>query len=67
MNAGRRWIRYELGADDVPHDVLEPRVRAQLFLTPQVTLGGMIGGSVMPDERGWMAGVYVGLYSLELK
>jgi hypothetical protein len=67
MNAGRRWIRYELGAENVPHNVLEPRVRGQLFLTPQVTLGGMIGASVMPEERGWMAGVYVGLYSLDMK
>lgn len=67
MNAGRRWIRYELGADNVPHNVLEPRVRGQLFLNPQVALGGMIGASLMPEERGWMAGVYVGLYSFDMK
>lgn len=67
MAGGRRWLRYELGAEDVPFTVLEPRVRGQWFLTPQVTLGGVVGGSVMPEERGWMAGVYVGIYSREGK
>lgn len=66
MSGGRRWVRSELGADDVPEMVLEPRVRAQLTLTPQVTVGGVIGASALPDERGWMAGIYLGLYSFEI-
>lgn len=63
LGAGRRWLRYELGADDVPETVLEPRVRGQLSLTPQITLGGVIGASAMPGEHGWMAGLYFGMYS----
>jgi hypothetical protein len=63
---GRRWLRYELGADDVPETVLEPRLRAQLLLKPQITLGAVIGANAMPEERGWMAGLYIGMYSLAL-
>ncbi len=61
--AGRRWLRYELGAEDVGSFALEPRVRGQMWLSPQVTLGGLIGANAAPGESGWMAGVYVGVYS----
>ena len=63
MSGGRRWLRYEMGADDIPSTVLEPRVRGQLLLAPQLTVGGVIGANAMPGERGWMAGMYIGLYS----
>lgn len=63
MTGGRRWLRSELNAENVPSFMLEPRVRAQLTLTPQVTVGGVIGANAMPDERGWMAGVYIGMFS----
>lgn len=63
MGGGRRWLRAELGADDVPSWVLEPRVRGQFTVTPQVTVGGVVGANALPDESGWMAGVYVGIFS----
>jgi hypothetical protein len=63
MSGGRRWLRAELGAEDLPSWVLEPRVRGQFTLTPQVTLGGVLGANALPDESGWMAGVYVGIFS----
>lgn len=66
LTAGRQWIRNELGADNVPRTMLEPRVRAQLPLTPQITIGGVIGASALPDDRGWMAGIFVGMYSFDL-
>ncbi len=63
MIAGRRWLRYELGAEDVGAFALEPRLRGQLWLSPQVTLGGLIGANAAPGENGWMAGLYFGVYS----
>jgi hypothetical protein len=63
--AGRRWLRYELGAEDVASVALEPRVRGQLWLGPQVSLGGVVGANAVPGEQGWMAGIYLGLYSDE--
>lgn len=66
LAGGRRWVRAKLGVDDVPSWMLEPRVRGQLALTPQVTLGGVVGAGVLPDERGWMAGVYLGFFSAAL-
>ncbi len=61
--AGRRWLRYELGAEDVASVAVEPRVRGQLWLGPQVSLGGVIGANAVPGETGWMAGIYLGIYS----
>lgn len=63
MIAGRRWLRYELGAEDVGSYALEPRLRGQLWLSPQVTVGGLVGANAVPHESGWMAGVYLGIYS----
>ncbi|MDX2090704.1 MAG: hypothetical protein SFX73_22795 [Kofleriaceae bacterium] len=61
--AGRQWLRYDLNATDVGANVVEPRVRAQVLLNPQVSLGGMIGANAMPEERGWTAGLFLGIYS----
>jgi hypothetical protein len=63
MIAGRRWLRYELGAEDEGSFALEPRLRGQLWLSPQVTLGGLVGANAAPGANGWMAGVYFGVYS----
>lgn len=61
--AGRRWIRYDLdGGTDPTRMVAEPRVRADLWLAPQVTLGGAVGAT-LGDDAVWMAGIYVGLHS----
>ncbi|MBA3463210.1 MAG: hypothetical protein H0T46_24855 [Deltaproteobacteria bacterium] len=61
--AGRRWLRTELGADDIASVAIEPRVRGQLLVGPQVTIGGVIGANAVPGEHGWMAGIYIGLFS----
>ncbi len=66
LTGGRRWLRHDVGADDIPATVLEPRVRAQLALGSQVTLGGVIGASALSDQHGWMAGLYLGIYSADL-
>jgi hypothetical protein len=63
MIAGRRWLRYELGDEDVGSFALEPRIRGQMWLSPQVTLGGLVGANAAPGANGWMAGVYFGVYS----
>ena len=61
--AGPRWTRYELGSEDVRTTPVETRVRGQLWLSPQVTLGGVLGANAVPGERGWIAGIYVGVFS----
>lgn len=60
--AGRQWLRYNFDSGDVPVNVLEPRARGQLAVSEQVSLGGVIGGGLL-GEGGWMAGIYVGVYS----
>lgn len=62
MIAGRQWLRYEHNAPDVPVTVFEPRARAQISLSDQVSLGGVIGAGLAGDA-GWMAGLYLGVYS----
>lgn len=62
MIGGRQWLRYEHNAVDVPVTVFEPRARAQLSLSSQVSLGGVIGAGLTADA-GWMAGLYLGVYS----
>jgi hypothetical protein len=61
--AGRRWVRYELvGKEDHNAMIAEPRVRADLWLGPLVTLGGAVGAT-LGDRSVWMAGVYFGIHS----
>ncbi len=62
MIGGRQWLRYEFNAPDVPVTVLEPRARAQMALSSQVSVGGVIGAGLLGDA-GWMAGLYLGVYS----
>lgn len=61
--AGRRWIRYALdGAEDPTLMMAEPRVRADLWLASQLTLG-VAAGATLGDHSVWMAGVYIGFHS----
>lgn len=60
---GRQWVRAELGADDVGAWMVEPRLRGQFTLTPQVTLGGVLGADALADQHGWVAGLYLGFFS----
>lgn len=43
--------------------VVEARVRAETWLTPYMTVGGIAGASVI-DRSDWMAGVTVGFHTL---
>jgi hypothetical protein len=63
--AGRRWVRYRItGPQDDNVLMVEPRVRADLWLSPRVTLGGAAGATV-GDRSVWMAGVYIGVHSAD--
>lgn len=62
LTGGRQWLREGLGAENVGVTMLEPRARGQLLLSEQISVGGVIGASVLGD-KGWLAGVYIGLYS----
>lgn len=62
LMGGRQWLRYDFDAEDVPVTVFEPRARAQLALSPQVSLGAVIGAGLTGDA-GWMSGIYLGFYS----
>lgn len=61
---GRRWARYDLKYQRTDDDVwiTEPRVRADLFLSPRWTLGAA-AGATLSDRTVWMAGVYLGVNS----
>jgi hypothetical protein len=59
---GPQWRRAGQDAADVTRFAVEPRARAQLWLTPQVTLGGVLGTSGPLGDGGYMAGVYLGVY-----
>lgn len=58
---GSRSLRYRLGAKDVVDTIVEPRVRAYLWLNSQVTLGAAAGATL--GDLGWMVGAYVGVHS----
>jgi hypothetical protein len=61
--AGRRWVRYEIkGREDDSVMIAEPRVRADLWLSPRWTFGGAAGATI-GDRSVWMAGIYFGLHS----
>lgn len=60
--AGRRWVRYEIvGREDPNKLIAEPRVRADLWLSPSWTFGGAVGAT-LSERQVWMAGLYVGLH-----
>jgi hypothetical protein len=59
--AGRRWMREDGDSADVASFAVEPRLRAQFWMAPQLTLGAAIG--VTPLDRSYMAGVFLGVHS----
>lgn len=62
LAGGWRGLRFRGGIDDVHSYVAEPRVRGQLRIGEQLSLGAMAGASIA--ERGsWMAGLYLGVHS----
>jgi hypothetical protein len=61
LAGGIRLVDTELG-DAAEQGVLEVRARADLWLTPWLTLGAGIGTSLL-DRGDWMTGVYLGAHS----
>jgi hypothetical protein len=62
LATGPRWVRYASELDDVAKLIAEPRVRAEVWVYPQWTLGTAIGSTLGGGDV-WMAGIYVGLHS----
>ena len=65
LAAGKRWVRYSLMSANHNSWMVEPRVRAEMWLSDRFTLGGAIGSTLGADARTWMAGVYIGVHSLD--
>lgn len=63
--AGKRWVRYDIMENNRTTWMVEPRVRAETWLSDRFTLGGAIGSTITGDVRIWMAGLYLGVHSLE--
>jgi len=61
LAAGQRWMRYDAFSKDVGSQVIEPRVRGELWLSPQITFGAALGAS--SGDGGWVAGMYLSVYS----
>jgi len=64
--AGQRWVRYDDTnmRTDPSALIAEPRLRADIWIAPQVTLGAA-AGATLGDSSVWMAGVYLGVHSIE--
>lgn len=62
LAAGWRGLRFSFGDDNHDSFLFEPRVRGQLWIADQFTLGAT-AGALVGTEREWMAGVYLGVHS----
>jgi hypothetical protein len=60
--SGWRTVRYSLDTTDVGKMVIEPRVRADMWLGPQFTLGAT-AGLTLGDQTVWMIGASLGIHS----
>ena len=63
MAAGQRSVRFGDGSEADSKLVAEPRVRAEMWLSSRVTVGGAIGATLGSRDV-WMAGIYLGVHSL---
>ncbi len=63
LATGWRGLRYGTGDDEQDLLVIEPRVRGQIWIGEQWTLGGAVG-AVAGRGGEWMTGVYLGVHSL---
>ena len=64
LAAGWQGVRYQSGDDEHDSLVVEPRVRGQLWIAEQWTLGATLGARLGGDQGDdWMAGAYLGVHS----
>jgi hypothetical protein len=64
LAAGWQGVRYVSGEEDHDSLVVEPRLRAQLWIAEQWTLGATLGARYAGDiTNDWMAGAYLGVHS----
>lgn len=62
LATGWRSVRYSTDAEDLSKTIVEPRLRAQVWLSEYATLAAT-GGFTLGDQAVWMAGVSIGLHS----
>lgn len=60
--SGWRGVRYSTDTDDISKMILEPRLRAQVWLSELVTLA-VTAGTTLGEQRVWMAGISIGIHS----
>ncbi|MBA2542387.1 MAG: hypothetical protein H0V17_22285 [Deltaproteobacteria bacterium] len=65
LAGGWRTVRYSIDTPDVDKMVLEPRVRAQVWLSEFVTLAAT-GGMTLGEQSVFMGGISIGIHSTEL-
>ncbi len=65
LASGWRSVRYSTNTEDFTSVVIEPRVRASVWLSEQTTLS-VTGGMTLDDKPVYMAGVMFGIYSSSL-
>lgn len=64
LAAGWQSVRYKSGDQEHESLVMEPRLRGQLWIAEQWTLGATFGARLADDGRDdWMAGAYLGVHS----
>jgi hypothetical protein len=66
LAAGWRGLRFSYGDDDHNSMLIEPRVRAQMWIGDQFTLGAA-AGAVVGGHGDWMAGIFLGVHSHDRK
>lgn len=64
LASGWRSVRYSTDTDDITSLVIEPRVRASVWLSEQTSLA-VTGGMTLDDKPVFMAGVMFGIHSTE--
>jgi hypothetical protein len=62
LAGGWRSLRDSIDGPDHSFYILEPRVRGEMWLNPQLTLGAAAGAEV-GGQHAWMAGIYIGVHS----
>lgn len=60
--SGWRSVRYSTETDELTSLVIEPRLRASVWLSPQTSLA-VTGGMTLDDQPVYMAGVMFGIHS----